>query len=131
MMDEETRVAVVEYRLENARNTLNELPILIENEFWNTAISRLYYACFYAVTALLVSHRIETQTHAGARRMLAMHFTREGKLSIELSKFYTDLFENRQTGDYQDFIYFNREIVEELYKQGIVFVHSIEELIKK
>ena len=129
MMDDETRHAVVAYRLENAHKTLNELPIHIQHELWNTAMNRLYYACFYAVSALLVNHGIDASTHAGVRRMLALHFTKNGKLSIRLSKFYTDLFENRQTGDYEDFIYFDRETVEELYEQAKEFIKAIEGLL--
>lgn len=49
------RNEIVKYRLSRAHETLNEVEILIENKLWNTAINRLYYACFYAVNALLVS----------------------------------------------------------------------------
>jgi len=105
MMNKETRDAIVTYRLENAYKTLNEIPLHIRNELWNTAINRLYYACFYAVSALLINSGIEAQTHAGVRRMLALHFTKTGKLSIKWNKFYTDLFENRQTSDYADFVF--------------------------
>ena len=129
MMNEETRDAIVAYRLENAHKTLNEIPIHIEHELWNTAVNRLYYACYYAVTALLINSGIEAQTHAGVRRMLALHFIKTEKLSIKLNKFYTDLFESRQTSDYADFIYFDRETVEELYNQATVFIDTIEKLI--
>jgi uncharacterized protein (UPF0332 family) len=61
--------------------------------------------------------------------MLALHFTKTQKLSIKLNKFYTDLFESRQSSDYADFIYFDQETVEELYKQAIIFVDTIETLI--
>jgi uncharacterized protein (UPF0332 family) len=131
MIDKETRTAIVSYRLDNAHNTLNEIPIHIEHELWNTAINRLYYACFYAVTALLVSVGIETQSHSGVRRMLALHFTREGKLPVKWNKFYTDLFESRQTGDYEDFIYFDKETTEEFYKQAIDFIEVVEALINQ
>ena len=129
MMNKETRDAIVTYRLENAYKTLNEIPLHIRNELWNTAINRLYYACFYAVSALLINSGIEAQTHAGVRRMLALHFTKTGKLSIKWNKFYTDLFENRQTSDYADFVYFDRETVEELHNQAIVFLQIIKKLI--
>ena len=129
MIDKETRGAIVAYRLENAYKTLNEIPIHIEHELWNTAISRLYYACYYAVTALLINSGIEAKTHVGVRRMLALHFTKTEKLSIKLSKFYTDLFESRQTSDYADFIFFDLETVEELYKQAIVFIDTIKKMI--
>ena len=130
MMDEEMRKEVVAYRLENARNTLREIPLHVGNELWNTAINRLYYACFYAVSALLVHSGIEAHTHGGVRRMLSLHFTKAGRLAVKWNKFYTDLFDNRQTGDYEGFIYYDRETVEETYQQAMEFIEIIEELIK-
>ena len=129
MMDQETRDAIILYRREKARATLNDIPVLIEHEMWNTAMNRFYYACFYIVCALLISVRIEAKTHERVRRMLSLHFVKTQKLSIRLSKFYTDLLENRNTSDYIDFVYFDKEIVEELYKEAIVFVDTIEKLI--
>lgn len=57
MTDEERR-ALVSLRLQNAKDTLIELPVLIEHGFWNTTVSRMYYACYYAVAALLLKHGI-------------------------------------------------------------------------
>lgn len=97
---------------------------------WNTAVNRLYYACYYAVSALLISYNIEARTHSGVRSMLALHFTKTEKLSVKMNKFYADLFENRQASDYADFVYFDREIVEELYQQAGIFIETIEKLVK-
>ena len=130
MMNRDARDAIVAFRIEKARKTLGEIPILLEHELWNTAVNRLYYSCFFAVTALLTNRQIETKTHAGALRMLSLHFTKTEKLSISLNRFYADLFDNRQNGDYADFTYFDREMVEELYKQAIVFIDTIEKLIE-
>jgi uncharacterized protein (UPF0332 family) len=94
MIDDTTREAIVRYRIDNALNTLNEIQILIDNELWNTAVSRLYYACYYAVSALLISIGVETHSHSAVRTMLSMHYTKTGKLSISHSKFYADLFSN-------------------------------------
>ena len=49
----------IKYRLQKANETISETKILIENKFWNTAINRMYYACFYAVGALLVKNGVE------------------------------------------------------------------------
>lgn len=43
---------LVQYRLSRARETLDEVRDLENLGHWNAAISRLYYACFYAVNAL-------------------------------------------------------------------------------
>ncbi len=58
----------INYRIQRAKETILEVDVLIENEFWNSAINRMYYACFYAVGALLVKHGIETTSHSGTRQ---------------------------------------------------------------
>jgi uncharacterized protein (UPF0332 family) len=40
------------YRIQRANETIKEVETHIKNKFWNTAINRMYYACFYAVGAL-------------------------------------------------------------------------------
>lgn len=62
----------IRYRLQRANETIAEINILIENKLWNTAINRMYYACFYAVGALLVKNGVETSSHSGSR--LKMNF---------------------------------------------------------
>ena len=42
---------------------------------------------------------------------------------------YSGLFAKRQSGDYDDFIYFDREVTEALYPQAIEFINTIEKLI--
>ena len=53
-MKEETRTLIL-YRLERAKESLDEANILMERGHANTFVSRLYYACFYAVSALLLT----------------------------------------------------------------------------
>jgi uncharacterized protein (UPF0332 family) len=66
-------------------------------------MSRLYYACFYAVSALL-KNGIASKTHAGAIKMFGLHFIQNGIIDNELGKFYNIIFGKRQTGDYTDFV---------------------------
>ncbi len=53
-MKEETRTLIT-YRLERARESLEEANILLERGYGNTFVNRLYYACFYAVSSLLLT----------------------------------------------------------------------------
>lgn len=55
----EHRAALVEYRLERAHNTLEEADYMRNGNYYNAAINRLYYACFYAASALLIAKGIE------------------------------------------------------------------------
>lgn len=65
----------VKYRLQRANQTIFEIKILIDNKLWNTAINRMYYACFYAVGALLVKHGVETSSHSGSRQKFGQLLT--------------------------------------------------------
>ncbi len=57
-MKEEERQALVHYRINKARETFDEIATLSEHKFWNTAVNRMYYACYYAVSALLIDRNI-------------------------------------------------------------------------
>lgn len=131
MMTTEEKDALIAYRIENARLTIDEVPIHISNKFYKTAMNRMYYGCYYVVTALLLKNNIEAYTHAGVRQMLGLHFVKSEKLSVKMSKFYSDLFANRQEGDYADFVYYDLETVTELYPQALLFVEKIIKIIEE
>ena len=125
-MNDQDKAELVKYRLKRARETYGEVEILISNELWNTAVNRLYYACFYAVSALLVANDIEVQSHSGARQMFGLHFIKTGKIDPELGRFLARLFDLRQTGDYDDFVDFDRERVMELLTPANELISAIE-----
>ena len=54
------RNAYIQNRIETAYKTLDAAKILVENEFWNSAVNRLYYSVFYIVNAILVKNEIIT-----------------------------------------------------------------------
>ncbi len=51
--EEWSRQTIIKYRLERAGETLDEATSLKESKHYHGAVNRLYYSCFYAVTALL------------------------------------------------------------------------------
>ena len=82
-MTNDERKDIVLYRLENAKNTLTEVQSHIRNGFYNTAVNRMYYACYYAVSALSVANGIQVKSHEGVRQQLGLHFVLTGKISKE------------------------------------------------
>ena len=93
-----TQEEYIAYRIERAWRTFGDAKILAETQSWNSAINRLYYACFYAVLALFAKHEIISHTHSGVKTQLALHFIKTGKLNKTLGLLYTDLFDFRQKG---------------------------------
>jgi len=128
-MNQEDKNNLINYRIERAKHTLNEVQVLVVNEYWNGAVNRLYYSSYYAVTALLLKENIVAQTHSGVRQMFGLHFIQTGKIKRELGKFYTDLFEKRQTGDYDDFIIHIKETLEYLLPSAKELIEAIEQIL--
>jgi uncharacterized protein (UPF0332 family) len=97
---------VVLYRLQRARQTLEDARLLANASRWNPCVNRLYYACFYAVSGLLLQDGLSSSRHTGVRSLFDRHYVRTGKVPRELAPIYNDLFERRQEGDYMDFVDF-------------------------
>ena len=130
-MNPQDRRALVEYRISKAKVTLQEVDTLLRNEFWETSVNRIYYACYYAVIALLVQNEIKAHTHGGVRQMFGLHFVKTGLIEKDLGKFYSDIFDKRQSGDYDDFVTFSEDEVKSLLTPAKKLIHKIEELLTR
>ena len=119
------------YRLERAKETIEEVLTHIENKYWNTAINRMYYACFYAVSALLAKERIIASSHSGVRQKFGEYFVKTGKIDRDLAKHFSELFEKRQKGDYNDFFDYDEETVLQLYPNSLKLIEQIEKLLNE
>ena len=120
----------IRYRLERADESLTEAKLLAEDNHWNTVANRLYYACFYAVIALLLKNEINAKTHSGVRSKFHEFLYSSKRIKEGLGKLYSELFDLRQSGDYQDMVMLNKEIVEPLIAKTESFIESIKKLIK-
>ena len=120
---------LVKYRIERAKETLEEAKLMAKNQHWNATVNRLYYACFYIIHALLLNEDHRAHTHSGTKAVFHRHFVKSGKVSPELSRFFDNLFSKRQTGDYGDMQSFDEKTVKSLIPKTIKFVEAIEKLI--
>ena len=130
-LDDESRKSLVEYRLERAYDTMKEAALLTEKGYYNAAVNRLYYACYYATSSLLLKHKIEAKTHAGVKSMLGLHFVSKNLIPIHIGKILSTLFEKRQSGDYDDFIYCDKEMTDELSVQAQTFIDYISKFVNE
>lgn len=122
-LDEASKAEFVYYRVKRSEDTLAEADCLAENGHFSGAVNRLYYACYYIVTALLIDNDIFSSTHVGVRSMFALKFIKTGKMDLSLGKFFNEIFELRHSNDYDDFIFCDKETYMNLRPRA-------EELIK-
>ncbi|MBA7586453.1 hypothetical protein ES708_28453 [subsurface metagenome] len=127
-MKKEIKTLVL-YRLNRADESLEEALILLERGHINTFVNRLYYACFYAITALLLSKGLSSSKHSGVRALFHQNFIKNGLINREMGKFYDKLFDTRQKGDYADLIYFDKKEVSPWFNEARNFISSIKNII--
>jgi uncharacterized protein (UPF0332 family) len=122
---------LITYRIRRSRETLAEAETMIKSGFWNAAVNRIYYSCYYVVSGLLLKKSIETNSHKGLRQMFGLHFIQNGLVPKEDGRFFSDLYDRRQTGDYEDFVLFEEETVLNLFNHAKDFLERMVELIDK
>ena len=66
-MTEKQTNALIKYRIERAEETYNEALLMLSEEHLNACANRLYYACFYSVSALLSKRSLSSSKHTGVR----------------------------------------------------------------
>ena len=101
-LNDDDRREIVKYRLEKSLRTYNEAVGSIANGYVETAANILYYAAYYAVSALLVSYKYEASTHNGVIQMFGKAFIKSKVLERRYGTIFNQLFSLRMTGDYED-----------------------------
>ena len=122
--------ALIAYRLQRAVETLEEARLMQGVEHWNTCANRLYYAAFYAVSALLVQGGHVASKHSGVKALFNRHYVKPGTVTKENGRLYNRLFDLRQEGDYIDFVSLDAETVEPLVGATAVFIDTIRSLLR-
>lgn len=101
-LNQEEREAVVTYRLEKAAKTMEQAKCNLPMHFWELVANRMYYAAYYAVSALLIANGHTAKTHETIVRVFGLQFVKTGMFSSEQGRLYNKLFSLRLTGDYND-----------------------------
>ena len=130
MRDEDLQ-ALISYRLKRADETLEEALLMKKTKHWNTCANRLYYAVFYAVSALLVLDGHAASKHSGVKALFNRHYVKSGTIPKDKGRLYNRLYDLRQEGDYIDFVYLDAEIVEPLVGETEEFIDTIRSLLSK
>ena len=123
--------SIVLRRLARAREAIEEARVLFEAGHVNTYVNRLYYACFYAVSALLLAKGMAAKRHSQLRALLHRELVRPGLLPATMGRYFDLLFTSRQKGDYDDLTTFRAEEVSGWLEETCSFVGHIEALLQE
>lgn len=122
---------LIKYRLSRAKETLKDAEILISNNRLNSTVNRIYYSLYYAVLALLETKELASSKHSGVRALFNQYFVKTGIVSKETGRFFSELFNDRQEGDYVDYTKFEVKDVKNKFEKCNFYIGEIEQITEK
>ena len=113
-------------RMERAAELVSEAEALLEKEMFKSANNRAYYAIEKALSALLISHKIETRTHSGVLKMFNLEFIRNGDGTFTAEDYMaaSEAEHIRNISDYDDFYIASKE-------QTVLQIQNAKALVEK
>jgi uncharacterized protein (UPF0332 family) len=121
----------IESLITRARKYLESAEILLKSKDYESSVSRVYYAMFYSVEALLLTEDITVSTHKGVISVFGERFIKTGIFPRDMTKELNRAFEKRQLGDYEYTFVISEEEARKMFEEGKNFVEKIVEYLKK
>ena len=122
---------LIRYKIGRARESLAEAKVMLQTNHPHGAANRIYYACFYAVTALLLTRNLSSSKHIGVIALFNQHFVKPALISVDMGKFYSRMFDNRLESDYADWVEVEGQDMQAEFARAEEFVAQIAALINK
>jgi uncharacterized protein (UPF0332 family) len=122
--------AAMDELLQKARESLRAADVLLEREFFDFAVSRAYYAMFYAAEAVLLHRGLTFSKHTGVIAAFGQHFAKTGDLPRHLHRYLLDAFDLRQVSDYSAPGLIGEERAKRVIKWAEEFIETISTFLK-
>jgi len=126
LVSEEIRIL-----LDDAHESLEAARVLLERGFYRDAISRAYYAMFYAASALLRAKGIVTKSHRGVIAKFGLEFVNTGVVERYYAKALSLAETSREKADYDPTYHPSQEEAESIVEDAERFIGRIEKALEE
>ena len=130
MNEDKARQTLIMLWLAKADDALASAELELSQGHTSFAVNRLYYACFYAVTALLLQDEKQFARHSAVKSEFVKTYIKSGRIDVKWNKFYQKLFDDRQEGDYIPTVIFEVPEISISLQQAHEFIKVIHDLIE-
>lgn len=128
-INQSERTTLIHYRIEKAKKAAEDVLLLIDMDKLHLAVNRIYYGCFYILSALALKHHFPTVKHQTLIGWFNKTFLKENVIESKYGKFIHKAYDKRSKADYADYIEFEKEDIMSMYLEMKEFLIKIEELI--
>lgn len=119
------REALSKRRMEQAKQCLVSADVLLKINDLRGAVNRAYYAVFHAMRSVLILEGKDFAKHSGVISYFRREYIKAGIFTVEISDTITELFNNRSSGDYDDYFDFTEDEVRDMIAEAKRFVSVI------
>jgi uncharacterized protein (UPF0332 family) len=130
-MREQDFKSLIDYRLDEANESLMDAELLLSAGRHRSAANRLYYAAFYAAVAALLTKRLEYSKHSAVIAFFDKELIRTGVLPKKYSRTLHQAFNERQQDDYMPFVEMDPDELKQLLEDVRDMVKGISAWIKE
>ncbi len=122
--------SLVDYRLDEARESIEEAVLLLEGGKSRGALNRAYYAMFYATLAMLAIKELGASKHSGVIRLFHEHYVQDGTFDKEIARSLSIAFDLRNKSDYRELTSPSSDEAQDTLAAAIKFVAEAERVIE-
>ncbi len=128
-MKDDEKNALIKHRIARATDTIEEVSFLIKNKKFLLAVNRIYYGMFYILSALSLKYDFSTSKHQQLIGWFNKEFISTGEIDRKYGRILHNAYNNRSTGDYDDFAEFEEEDVKKSFDEMKDFIRTIRALL--
>jgi uncharacterized protein (UPF0332 family) len=121
----------IQFYLDRARQELQAAQAIMNQGFYGVAVSRAYYAMFYAASGLLASKGLSRSKHSGVISAFGEHFVKTGLIETEYAKILGQAFDSRLDADYDVMFIAEQMLAEEVLRDARRFVDRAERYLRQ
>ena len=129
-LNDKERDELIQYRIRQAEESIEEAELLINNEKLRAAVNRIYYGMFYALLALALKYEFQTSKHQQLIGWFNKNFIHTGVFNKEYGIMLHKAYQYRIEGDYEPMSEFSNKIIINLFENMKKFISVIKTHIK-
>ena len=129
-MDNQDMITLSKYRIEQAKENLEEAEALFNINKYKGASNRAYYSIFHAIKAILALEPIDFKKHSSVIAYFNKENVSKNIFSRELGKRVSEARFFREKSDYVDFYIVTKEECEAQIETAKMMIEKVEAYVE-
>ena len=119
----------LDFLIARSNRYLRSAERLLDDNDYESCVSRTYYAMFFVTQALLLSKGLSYSSHKGIISAFGEYLVKSDVFPKDMGRDLNLAFQKRQLGDYESRFVISREEADHLLKRGKEFVAKVVEYL--